>query len=319
MKTQVTFDQLKERISKRLSENRVSQGQGELGSVSIALARRATRTFRAHWTGFKIFYPNRTIILHAVLKDGRFWVEGYISPDQPSWILAFRDKPHPTRGSGGPRPDDQTAAPQSVEVNQENRQRWLERGVVTEEELIRMEDFDDPIDAVDGFFNYASLYVLKAVDASWSQLGYLADPSIEWDEQDFSTASLPIDEAIDQGLKKSDIIWLTPDTSPGRPIPCWFVYTRDNRLFVLSGERQQIIPAAERVREVHVVTRWKGRDARLAEFDASVRPITARDPEEFKEVGELLINKRQSARGESDEILSRWMRECVILELIPMV
>lgn len=318
MKVQVTLPEFKERIAKRLSEYKVAQGEGELGSVTVALARRATRTFRAHWTGFKIFFPNRTVILHALLKDGRFWVEGYISPDQPSWVLAFRDKPHPTRGTGGPRPDDQVTSPQATDANQENRKRWLERGIVTEEELIRMEDYDDPIEAVDAFFNYTSLYVLKAVDGTWSQMGYIPDPSIGWDSDHLSIASLPIDDAIDQGLKKSDIVWLTPDTAPEKSIPCWFVYSKDNRLFVLSGERQQIIPGAERVKTVRVVTRWKGRDARLAEFQAAVRPITGRD-EEFKEIAEQLVNKRQSARGESEQIIARWMRECVILELIPTV
>lgn len=319
MKVQVSIDELKERVARRLSEYKVIQGEGELGSVTVALARRATRTFRAHWTGFKIFFPNRTLILHALLKDRHFWVEGYISPDQPSWVLAFRDKPHSVRvDSSFPRPDDQVATPQSIEVNQENRRRWLERGIVTEEELIRMEDYDDPIEAVDAFFNYTSLYVLKAVNATWAEMGYIPDPSIGWDEENSVVASLPIDEAIDQGLKKSDIIWLTPDTAPGKSVPCWFVYTKENRLFVLSGERQQVIPDAERVKTVRVVTRWKGRDARLAEFEASVRPITGRD-EEFKEIGEQLINKRQSARGESEQILARWMRECIILELIPTV
>ncbi|MGH2709303.1 MAG: hypothetical protein ACRDJF_03410, partial [Actinomycetota bacterium] len=89
-------------------------------------------------------------------------------------------------------------------------------------------------------------------------------------------------------------------------------------VYVLSGEPQQQIPGADQVRDAKVVTRWKGRDARLVEFDASVRPITAStDLARFREIAQLLVSKRQSVTGSIDENLNRWMRECVILELTP--
>lgn len=321
MRTQQTsLEQWKEQIARRLSDYKVQSGEGEVGTLSISLAQGVTRTLKAHWSGFKLFYPTPTLILYAELRDGRFWSEGYISDRQPSWVLTFRRDPHPSRGTGGPRPEDEYAPPQHYDNAIELRKRWLERGIVRQEELIRMEDNDDPAEAIDQFFNYTALYVLKSVDADWSQFGYKVDASVGWAQLENLIAATPIDAAIDEGLKKSDILWLTPDTDPNRrPVPCWFIYTKERRLFVLSGERQQIIPHAARVREAHIVTRWKGRDARLSEFDALVRPITAADGPEFEEIAHQLINKRQSVREEPERIVERWKREAVILELIPVV
>lgn len=310
-----TVEEIKERIAFNLSEHRVPAGPGRIGGVTIELRKAVTRTFRAHWTGFKILFPESILLLRAHLNDGRFWAEGYISRLRPSWVLAFRKDPPKVRGTGTARPDDVLAHPHAVEVAWSQRRRLVDAGVIPQEELIRMEDFDDPIEAVDEFFNYTSFYVLKAIDASWSDLGYSPDPSVGWDRDQEVVASLPMEAAIDESLKKSDILWITPE-GDSRPLPCWFVY-RDGKAYVLSGERQQVIPRAARVRNAKVVTRWKGRDARMAEFDAYVRPITAADAGEFDELAEALLAKRQSVTGTPEENLERLRRECVILELTP--
>lgn len=312
------MEDLKGRIAHNLSEYRVARGAGSIGSLTIALDRAVTRTLRAHWTGFKLFYPGPVLVLRAELSDGRFWSEGYISTSQPSWVLVFRNKPHSARGSSGrPRPDDELAHPQYVQTALEQRRRHIEAGLITEEELIRMEDLDSPLESIDEFFNYTSLYILKSIDATWAQMGYSVDPSLPWQEYDYQVASVPFDAAIQEGLKKSDIIWITPDTQPRRPIPCWFVL-KDSKVYVLSGERQQRIPNATAVRDVDVVTRWKGRDVRLVDFSAAVRIITPADPE-FEEIASLMINKRQSVVGSPEEVTERWKRDCLILELTPRV
>lgn len=310
----VTLTDIKTRIARRLSEYRVSPGPGEVGVLTFSLQRAVTRTFRAHWTGFKLIFPGSTVVMRADVAGGRLWAEGYISTSQPSWVLAFRKEPPKVRGSGGPRPDDKLSSAESIEVALAHRKRLIEAGLIQDEELIRMEDLDDPLEAVDSFFNYTEWYVLHALDADWDQMGYHPDPSIGWGPEDEAEASFPIDAAIEEGLKKSDIIWLS--TGKDRPpIPVWFVY-KDGKAYVLSGEPQQVIPDARNLREVHVVTRWKGRDARMAEFDANVRVITADDPD-FGPIAQLLMAKRQSMRGTQDEILDRWRRECVILETTP--
>lgn len=309
-----TLTVVKARIARRLSEYEVTPGPGEVGVLTFSLQRAVTRTFRAHWTGFKLIFPGSAVVLRADVGGGRLWAEGYISTSQPSWVLAFRKDPPKVRGSGGPRPDDKLGSAESIDVAIAHRTRLIEAGVIPHEELIRMEDVDDPLEAVDTFFNYAEWYVLHALDADWDQMGYQPDPSIGWGPEEEETASFPVDAAIEEGLKKSDIIWLV--TARDRPpIPCWFVY-KDAKAYVLSGEPQQKIPGDRDLRQVHVITRWKGHDARMSEFDASVRVITADDPE-FEQVAGLLMAKRQSMRGTHDEILDRWRRDCVILELTP--
>jgi|GEM_PF-1391712 len=314
----ITFEDLKEQIARRISEYRLIQGDGAAGTLDISLRSSAARTFKAHWTGYRLVYPQPTLVLLAWLKDGSFWSEGYISTDQPSYVLALRKQPHAQRGTGAERPDDKFTSTQSLEVAAQQRADWIAAGLVPDEETIRYEDFDSPMEAIDQFFNYTQFYCLDSVKAVWSDFGYSVDPSLGWNPGEAARASVPIEAAIDEGLKRSDILWLTPDTSPDQAVPCWFLYTKDKRLFVLSGEQEQIIPAAQNVRRAHVVTRRKGRDARMAEFDASVRHISGENPEEFEEVGGLLLAKRQSVTGSHEDNLKRWMREGVILELTPL-
>jgi hypothetical protein len=86
---------------------------------------------------------------------------------------------------------------------------------------------------------------------------------------------------------------------------------------VLSAEDQQRIPDAAHVRKADVTLRWKGRDAKLVDFEASVRVIDRDSQDEFEQIGELLVAKRQSAQGSVDDIVGRWLSEGVILELTP--
>lgn len=189
---------------------------------------------------------------------------------------------------------------------------------MAEEEIIRYEDFDSPMEAVEEFFNYMSFYCLRAAKVDWSGFGYVADPSIDWDDMGTDARISPSMAAVEEGLKRSDILWLSVDTDPtAKPVPCWFVYTKDQRLLVLSGEPEQRIPYAAQVRSAKVVTRWKGRDARMVEFDATVKPITAADGELFKETAQLLVSKRQSVRAGAAETIESWLRDAVILELFP--
>ena len=310
-------DEIRHRVAKRLSEYQVPRGPGELGTLAIAQERNLTRTFKAHWTGFSLLFPLPTVLLSATLNNHTYWSEGYISPDhgQPSWVLAFRRDPPKARGSGGPRPDDKLSDAYSVETSLAQRHKLIDAGQVPHEELIRMEDFDDPLEAVDEFFNYTNWYVLRAIEATWHQLGYVPEASIGWGADEEATAGLPAQPAILEGLKKSDIIWITPDTSK-RALPVWFVY-RNDKIYVLSAEPQQMVPDAAHVREAQVALRWKGRDARLVDFDSSVRVIGPEDHQEFEEIGALLVGKRQSVQGTVEDIVARWMSQGVILELTP--
>ncbi|HYN99120.1 MAG TPA: hypothetical protein VEU28_05555 [Actinomycetota bacterium] len=314
----VTIQEIKAQLANRIAEYEIPKGLGSAGTIEISLAQGVTRTFRAHWTGFRLTYQRPTLVLKASLKDGSFWSEGYISPDQPSFVLIFRKKPHKSRGTGAERPDDKFSSPQALETSRSITAARVEAGEVADEEIIRYEDFDDPFEAVDEFFNYTQFYGLRAVEAEWTQFGFVADESVRWDDQAYDPKVFPNLAKVEDGLKRSDILWLSVDTDPGgKPVPCWFLYGKDKRLFILSGEPQQRIPFAAQAKRAHVKTRWKGRDAVMVEFDAKVRPITAADGDEFKEIAQLLVAKRQSVRGSTAETVDAWMRDAVILELFP--
>lgn len=313
----ITTEDLKNEIARRISEYAIPPGQGSAGTLEISLRTSVARTFRAHWTGYRLLYPQPTVVLLAWLHDGSFWSEGYISTVQPSYVLAFRKTPHKNRGTGAERPDYKFSSPQSIETAIRQRREWVLQGLVADEEIIRYEDFDEPMEAIDQFFNYTSFYCLRAVDLDWSSFGHVAEPSVGWNEGEVAAASTPFDAAIEEGLKKSDILWLSPDTDPDKSIPCWFLYRKDKRLFVLSAPPEQVIPDAARVRTAHVVTRRKGRDALLTGFEAHVRVLTPANREEFDEIAEQLVAKRQSVRN-PEEMIAGWKAEGVILELMPL-
>ena len=313
----VTIQELKAQLANRIAEYAIPEGLGSAGTVEISLAKGVTRTFRAHWTGFRLTYQKPTLVLKASLKDGSFWSEGYISPDQPSFVLVFRKQPHKSRGTGAERPDDKFASAQALETSREITAARVEAGLVADEEIIRYEDFDDPFEAIDEFFNYTAFYGLRAVELDWSQFGYVTDEHVRWDDQAIDAKAAPNLAKVEEGLKRSDIMWVSLDTDPGgKAVACWFLYTKDKRLLVLSGEPEQRLPFAAQAKKAHVITRWKGRDAPMVEFDARVRAITAAD-DEFRDTAQLLVAKRQSVRGSASDTIDTWMRDAVILELTP--
>src|SRR5437660_181582 len=147
------------RIARRLSEYEVPKGPGELGTLSIAQERNLTRTFKAHWTGFKLLFPRPTILLSAILHNGQLWSEGYISPTPPSWVLAFRRDPPKARGSGGPRPDDTLGLEASIVTSLAQRHKLIDSR--SEERRVgkRSKDFGAPHEDVDNVYKYTAQHV----------------------------------------------------------------------------------------------------------------------------------------------------------------
>src|SRR2546428_10000506 len=146
-------------VARNLAEYAVPKGPGELGTLSIALERNITRTFKAHWTGFKLVFPRPTVLLSATLYNGQFWSEGYISPGQPSWVLAFRRDPHKDRGSGGPRPHHKLGLEGSTTTFLAPRHKLIDPGHIPHQELIRLEDFHDPLQAGVRFFKLSTTHI----------------------------------------------------------------------------------------------------------------------------------------------------------------
>ncbi len=98
-------------------------------------------------------------------------------------------------------------------------------------------------------------------------------------------------------------------------MPVWYVFDqKTQRLYVLSGERQQLLPGAEKMRECDVILRWKGKNAAVAEIPASVRVIRGADPD-WDEIADKVAEKRLNIPGLPEDTARRWKDECVILEL----
>lgn len=256
-------------------------GNGDAkGKLRIEEEFAVKRIVQAYWTAFEADVPGRSIGLHLEVAEPKVhWAEAYLTPEFVSWIFCFRE-----RADG-------------------------------EIELAFYEQYQEPLDAVEGFFDIASWYVLAATDLKWTDVSYEVSDALDWPEYLDTIASAETSKAVEEALKKSTILWLrwTLDGQE-RTMPVWFLYdSKAGRIYVLSGERQQTIPGAERIREADVILRWKGKNAQVAEMPASVRVLPPGP--EWDEVAEKIAEKRLNIPGLPEETAKRWRDECVILEL----
>jgi hypothetical protein len=98
-------------------------------------------------------------------------------------------------------------------------------------------------------------------------------------------------------------------------MPVWYLYdAKVNKIYVLSGERQQMLPGAAQMRECEVILRWKGRNSSVAEMNALVNVITGESPN-WTEIADRIAEKRLNIPGAPEDTAERWRDECVILEL----
>jgi hypothetical protein len=166
------------------------------------------------------------------------------------------------------------------------------------------------------FFALSSWYVLTATDTTWADVAYQIADDVPWGEAQKTLSGASTSTAIQESLKKSTLFWLRWRTPTGvQTMPVWYVYDQKaNRIFVLSGERQQTLPGAEQIREAEVILRWKGKNASVAEIPASTRVIRGTDPE-WDEIADKVAEKRLNIPGLPEDTARRWKDECVILEL----
>jgi hypothetical protein len=133
-------------------------------------------------------------------------------------------------------------------------------------------------------------------------------------------APTKLPKETEDGLRKSDVIWLATDIAGRRTtMPAWFVY-KDGKIYVLSqrepGPAEQTVPGAGQATGFVVVTRRKGRDTSLEEFGAAPRILQGA---EWEEAAKALADKRKSRAGAPDESVRRWRDSCDIIELTPNV
>lgn len=273
---------MKEEIARALARRGIKPGDASKAKAALRITNEfaVSRVVQVYWTGFEVSVPGRSIGLHLEVAEPKVhWAECYLSTEFQSWVLCFHE-----RADG-------------------------------DIQLAYYESYEDPMRAIDGFFNLSAWYVLTATDLTWADVVAEIDEELAWPRHLLTVASAETDKAISEALKKSTIIWLrwTVD-GVERTMPVWFVYdNKKDKIYVLSGERQQTIPGAERMRECTVILRWKGKNARVAEIPADVRVLEPGP--EWTEVAEKVAEKRLNIPGLPEETARRWRDECTLLEL----
>jgi hypothetical protein len=134
------------------------------------------------------------------------------------------------------------------------------------------------------------------------------------------SAPTKLDKDTEDGLKKSDVIWIGTDRGGRRrTVPAWFAY-KNGKILVVSqrepGPEEQTVPGVPDAQELVVVTRRKGRDTALDEFTAAQRRL---EGAEWEEAAKVLVDRRRSRVGPPGDSLARWRGSCDIVELTPNV
>jgi hypothetical protein len=125
-----------------------------------------------------------------------------------------------------------------------------------------------------------------------------------------------LDKSVEEGLKKSDVIWVGADVNGRRKtVPAWFAY-KNGKVYVLSrrepGPDEQTIPGAGTAHEFVVITRRKLRDTSLDELSAAGRVLEGAD---WEAAAATLVDRRRSRNGPPADAIKRWRGTCDILEL----
>ena len=248
------------------------------GVLRVELEEHVKRTVQVYWTPFEAVIPGESVGLHLEVDKPRVhWAECYLSPSDRCWVFCFHER------------DD---------------------GDI---QLARYGDYPTWQGALEEFFKMAGWHVLTATDITWKDVVHQVSDALPWTEEHRVVAETKVDAAVQEALKKSTIVWLRW-SSGGAPqtMPVWFVLDQ-GKLYVLSGERQQTIPNPQALREVDVILRWKGKNARIAEIPASVRILEPGD--EWDRIAEKIAEKRLNIPGVPEDTARRWRDECHILEL----
>lgn len=134
------------------------------------------------------------------------------------------------------------------------------------------------------------------------------------------TAPERLSKDVEDGLKKSDVIWAGVEHD-GQEVtaPVWFVY-RQGKIYLLSSKEpsleEQTVPGLPDATDLLVITRRKYRDTSLGRFHAAARIL---EGPEWDQAAALLADRRRDRHGPPGEAIKRWRESCVIAELTPIV
>jgi hypothetical protein len=271
---------IRELVARAIAGRGLKKGPDGAAVLRVDVEEGVRRIVQVYWTPFEAAVPGECLSLHLEIAEPTVhWAEAYLTPDYRNWVFFFAE-----------RPDGDV-------------------------QLVHYADFATPDEAVRAFFDKAAWYTLVPTDKSWDDVTYTVAEALDWAEEETAVEAGSVGAGVQESLKKSTIVWLRW-RADGRDVtmPVWFVYdNKTSKLYVLSGERQQTIPGAERLREVDVIFRWKGKNARIGDVPAKVRVIP--HGPEWDEVAEKVAEKRLNIPGLPEDTARRWRDECVLLEL----
>ncbi|MDF5755473.1 hypothetical protein [Spongiactinospora sp. TRM90649] len=116
---------------------------------------------------------------------------------------------------------------------------------------------------------------------------------------------------IEEGAKKSGVLWLTLD---GRARLAWHAW-HDGAIYVVAGGAEQELPGLGDTPSVRVTLRSKDKGGELAAFDATVEAVDQTGPEAVPAI-EALAKERLNA-PDGAGMTGRWATESRVFRLVP--
>lgn len=275
------LDAIVDEVARAFANHGVKKGPigSNKGTLRVDLELDVRRIIQAYWTPFQADVPGRSIGLHLEVREPRLhWAEAYLTNNFRNWVFIF-----------GERPDGEV-------------------------QLLKYGDYADPLETLEEFFTQAAWYVLTACDLTWPDVSFWVSDDVPWHLDDEVRAGATTNAALDESLKKSTIVWLRwkDDAGAERTLPVWYINDKST-LYVLSGERQQVVPGAEKIRHCDVIFRQKGKNNRVGEVPASVRVLPLGS--DWDTIAEKIAEKRLNIPGLPEETAKRWRDSCHILEI----
>ncbi|MYW02106.1 hypothetical protein [Streptomyces sp. SID3343] len=136
------------------------------------------------------------------------------------------------------------------------------------------------------------------------------------DTDSLPTAALIEAALVEEGAKKSGLVWLTVGAAPPRPV--WHVWL-DGSSWLVSGRREdgaeQYVAGLADAAEVIVDVRSKDKGGRLPGWTAEVAVVPPGDPRYEGAVLALHAARLNAPDGEGQP--ARWARECDLVRLTP--
>jgi hypothetical protein len=136
-------------------------------------------------------------------------------------------------------------------------------------------------------------------------------------DTDSLPGAAPVEAAlVEEGAKKSGLLWLTVGDAPPRPV--WHVWL-DGSSWLITGRRadgaEQYVPGLTDAAQAIVDVRSKDKGGRLPGWTAEVAVVGPDDP--GYEGAVLALHAARLNAPDGEEQPARWARECDLVRLTP--